>query len=82
MERNFVEVSVPKITEEEGWGKNILAKREFPICCRLNTSKAEIIIFRFTMEDKLYVAEVVDNSYIVLSKRFGYHRKCIAYANG
>ena len=52
---------------------NFLVKRELPICARLKISKAEIIIFRFTVEEKHFIVEVIDNSYLVLFKKFGYH---------
>ena len=78
MKLNIGGVNVPKIAEEECCANNSLAKREFPICARLKTSKAEIIIFRFTMEVKHFVAKFIDKSYIVLFKKFGSNCKCTA----
>ena len=43
-------------------------KRELPICARLKISKAEIIIFRLTIEEKHFIVNVIDNSYIAFSK--------------
>ena len=73
-------VCVPKIAEVEHCAKNSSVKRELLICARLKISEAEITIFRFTMEEKHFIVKVIDNSYIVLFKKFGYHYKCIAYA--
>ena len=75
-------VCVPKIAEVEHCAKNSSVKRELLICARLKISKAEIIIFRFTMEEKHFIVKVIDNSYIVLFKKFGYHCKRIGYAKG
>ena len=70
MELNFGGVSVRKIAEKERCSKKVYVKRELPIFTRLKLSKAEIIIFRFTMEVKHFVAKFVDKSYIVLFKKF------------
>ena len=82
MKLNFGGVSVPKIAEVECCAKNSLVKREFPICARLKISKAKIIIFRFAMEEKQFIVKLVENSYIVPFKKFGYHCKCTTYAKG
>ena len=71
MELNFGGVSVPKIAEKERCFKKVYLKRELPIFAGLKFSKAEIIVFRFTMIEKHIIVKVVDNSYIVLIQYFG-----------